>query len=156
MFRAKQILQPNRKLKYKKPPSSCYCNKMTAASICLNFKSDLRPYLSNSGFQAAATALMRAERRESLRETELAFSTPLPAARCSSGCMSRNAVWAASLFPAATASSTLRMKLCTRDLRALLRAVRFSVWRMRFWADAILAMISEQKKMCNGARRLNR
>jgi hypothetical protein len=44
------------------------------------------------------------------------------------------------LSPAAIACSTFRRKVLTRDLRARLRAVRFSVWRMRFRAESVFAM----------------
>ena len=39
----------------------------------------------------ADSALMRAERREILRDTVLSWITPLPAARCISGCAARSA-----------------------------------------------------------------
>jgi hypothetical protein len=86
------------------------------------------------------TAFTRAESRESLRETMFAFSTPLVTARCNSGCAARKAACAASLSPLATAASMFRMAVCTRDFRALLRAVRFAVCRMRLRADAMFAM----------------
>jgi hypothetical protein len=69
----------------------------------------------------------RAESRDNLRATVLACNTPLVTARCISGWAARNASCAAALSPDFTASSTLRKKLRTRDLRALLRTVRFSV-----------------------------
>ncbi len=92
--------------------------------------------------QALGSALIRAERRESLRATVLAWITPLPDARCISGCAARRASAAAVLSPLASAVSTFLTKVLMRDLRAWLRAVRVTVWRMRLRADAVLAMRS--------------
>ena len=83
---------------------------------------------------------MRAERRDSFRATVFECVTPLPAARCISGCAARNACVAASLLPPAIATSTFLMKVRMRDLRAWLRSVRVWVCRMRLRADAVLAM----------------
>jgi len=96
--------------------------------------------------QALGSALIRAERRDSLRATVLAWMTPLPDARCSSGCAARSAAEADDLSPLAIAVSTFLTKVRMRDLRAWLRAVRVKVWRMRFRADAVLAMRSSIKK----------
>ena len=55
--------------------------------------------------QAPARAFTRADRRDILRATVFLCTTPLPAARCISGCASRSAAVAASLLPLATAAS---------------------------------------------------
>src|SRR5690625_5101375 len=57
-----------------------------------------------------------------------------------SGCAARSASWAASWLPEAIASSTLRTKVLIRERRALLVAVRRSVWRTRFFDCGVLAM----------------
>src|SRR5690625_343805 len=57
-----------------------------------------------------------------------------------SGCAARSASWAASWLPEAIASSTLRTKVLIRERRALLIAVRRSVWRSRFFDCGVLAM----------------
>jgi hypothetical protein len=90
--------------------------------------------------QPLANALIRAESRESLRETVLLCVTPLLAARCISGCAARNASPAARLSPLAIAASTFLTKVRMRDLRAWLRSVRRSVCRWRLRAEAVLAM----------------
>jgi hypothetical protein len=74
--------------------------------------------------QAVAKALIRADNRESLRAIVLACTTPLPAARCSSGCAVRNASTATALSPLAIAVSTFLINVRMRDFRAALRAVR--------------------------------
>ena len=50
------------------------------------------------------------------------------------------AAWAASLFPDAIASSTLRTEPRIWLRRVLLTAVRRIVWRTAFFADLVLAM----------------
>src|SRR5277367_2252451 len=90
--------------------------------------------------QAPASALMRADSRDSLRAIVLACTTPLLAARCISGCASRSAACAAALSPPAMVVSTFLMKVRMRDFRAWLRRVRVLVWRMRLRAEAVLAM----------------
>src|SRR3954465_12237079 len=93
---------------------------------------------------------MRAESRDSLRATVLAWNTPLVAARCISGCAAFSASCACDLSPPAIACSTLRMKPRTRDFRARLRRVRFSVWRMRLRAEAVFAMGEFDSKQSDG------
>ena len=73
------------------------------------------------------SALIRAARRDSLRETVFLWRTPLVLARCSSGCASWNAVRAASLSPVAIAVSTFLTNVRTRLVRARLIAVRLAV-----------------------------
>src|SRR5208283_3284539 len=90
--------------------------------------------------QVPANALMRADSRDSLRDTVLACTTPLLAARCISGCAWRSASCAAALSPPAIVVSTFLMKVRMRDLRAWLRRVRVLFWRMRLRAEAVLAM----------------
>jgi hypothetical protein len=85
-------------------------------------------------------ALIRADSRDNCRETVLRCATPLPTARCISGCAARNASVAASLFPPTIANSTFLMKVRMRDLRAWLRSVRRSDCRLRLRAEAVLAM----------------
>jgi hypothetical protein len=97
-------------------------------------------YGASHGNQPAGSALMRAESRDSLRDTVLVWVTPFVAARCISGRASRSASPAASLLPLAIAASTFLMKVRIRDLRAALRAVRVFVCRMRLRAEAVLAM----------------
>lgn len=85
---------------------------------------------------------MRADRRDSRRETVLRWVTPLIDARCISGCATLNASAATALSPPAIAVSTFFMKVFIRDIRALFRSVRRAVWRMRLRAEAVLAMRS--------------
>jgi hypothetical protein len=89
---------------------------------------------------APGSVLIRADRRASLRATVLAWITPFPDARCISGCAARRASPAADLSPLAIAVSTFLTKVRMRDLRALFRAVRVSVCRMRLRAEAVLAI----------------
>jgi hypothetical protein len=103
--------------------------------------------------QAVGSALMRADSRESLRAAVLRWITPLEAARCISGCAARNASAAAARSPPAIAASTFLTNVRTRDLRVRLRSVRRSVWRIRFRADALLAMGSLQNIWCRNAGR---
>jgi hypothetical protein len=72
-------------------------------------------------------ALMRAARRDSLRETVFLWSTPFVMARCSSGCARRKADCAACLSPLEIAVSTFLTKVRTRLVRARLIAVRLAV-----------------------------
>ena len=88
----------------------------------------------------AASALMRDERRDNLRETVFFGNTPLVTARCSSGCALLNAASAAPLFPDEIASSTLRRKVLTRERRALFTAVRRAILRTIFLAEDVLAI----------------
>src|ERR1700692_1140239 len=97
-----------------------------------------REYIASD--QVLDSALIRADRREILRAIVLACTTPLVAARCISGCALRRASAATDLSPPAIAISTFLMKVRIRDLRAWLRSVRRSVWRMRLRAEAVLAM----------------
>ena len=90
--------------------------------------------------QPAGKALMRADRRDSLRATVFAWVTPLPAARCISGCAARSASVAPALSPPASAASTFLTKVRMRDLRAAFCTVRRLVCRMRLRADAVLAI----------------
>src|SRR6516225_3260955 len=57
------------------------------------------------------SALMRAARRDSFRETVFLWSTPLVIARCSSVCADRRADLAASLSPLVIAASTFLTKV---------------------------------------------
>ena len=77
--------------------------------------------------QVAGKVLIRADRRESFRATVLAWITPLPEARCISGCAACNAAAAADLSPVAIATSTFLTKVLMRDFRAIFRAVRVAV-----------------------------
>ena len=77
--------------------------------------------------QALGKVFIRAERRDNLRAVLLACTTPLPDARCISGCAARSASLAADLSPLAIASSTFLTKVRMRDFRAWLRAVRVKV-----------------------------
>src|SRR5690606_7236240 len=88
----------------------------------------------------ALMAFTRCARRETLREAVLRWTMPLVAARCSSGWAARSAASAAALSPEAIASSTLRMKVRTRERRALLIAVRRSILRAAFFAEVRLAI----------------
>ena len=92
----------------------------------------------------AESALMREERRDSLRDTVSFLMTPLVTARCSSGCALLNASLAALLLPEAIASSTLRRKVLTRERRALFTSVRRAILRTIFWADEVLAISSRK------------
>src|SRR5437764_9969939 len=83
----------------------------------------------------AQSALMRAERRDSLRATVFRCITPFVVARCNSGSARRNADCAAFLSPVSIALSTFLTKVRTRLNRERLVAVRFSVCRRRFSAD---------------------
>jgi hypothetical protein len=67
---------------------------------------------------------------------------PLSAAIRIPGFATCNASTATDLLPCAIADSTFLTKVRMRDFRATLRAVRTLVWRMRFRADAVFAMIS--------------
>jgi hypothetical protein len=77
--------------------------------------------------QALGNALIRADNRDSLRPTVLAWITPLPDARCISGWAARSASAAAGLSPLAIAVSTFLTKVRIRDFRAWFRAVRVTV-----------------------------
>ena len=90
--------------------------------------------------QPDGNAFIRADNRESLRDIVLLCATPLPAARCISGCAARNASPAACLSPPAMAASTFLTKVLMRDFRAWLRSVRRFVCRMRLRAEAVLAI----------------
>src|SRR5262245_42158726 len=67
--------------------------------------------------------------------------TPLVAARMSSGWTSVKAASAAALSPAASASSTLRIYVRTRDRLFLLPAARRAILRVAFLAEDVLAMM---------------
>src|ERR1051326_5622595 len=84
---------------------------------------------------------MRADRRDSFRATVFACTTPLPDARCISGCAARSASLATCLSPLAIAVSTFFTNVRMRDFRAALRAVRTFVCLMRLRADAVFAML---------------
>jgi len=90
--------------------------------------------------QEAAIAFTRAESRDNLRATVFLWITPLPDARCISGCAARRALAAAALSPPAMAVSTFLMAVRMRERRAVLRSVRRSIWRMRLRAEAVFAM----------------
>src|SRR5690606_13818219 len=66
--------------------------------------------------------------------------TPLEAARINSGSAALNATTAASLSPLKSASSTLRMKVRTRERRDLLISVRAVILRTAFLAEGVLAI----------------
>lgn len=85
------------------------------------------PKRSGQKIHALANALMRADNRDSFRATVLAWMTPLPDARCISGCAARSAAAAADLSPPAIAASTFLTNVRMRDFRAELRAVRTMV-----------------------------
>ena len=82
----------------------------------------------------------RFARRETLRDADLRWTMPFCAVRTMTGSASFNAARAASLFPEAIASSTLRTELRIRLRRVLLAAVQRTVWRAAFFADFVLAM----------------
>lgn len=86
-----------------------------------------QPERSGGKLQALANDLMRADNRDSLRATVFAWITPLPVARCISGCAARKAAAATDLSPLAIASSTFFTNVRIRDFRAALRAVRTMV-----------------------------
>ena len=89
----------------------------------------------------ALSALTRDARRDTLRLAVLRWVTPFVAPRMISGWAAFSAAFAASASPDAMASSTLRMKVLMRLRRAVLTAVRRSIWRTRFFADGELAMM---------------
>src|SRR5262249_40030662 len=94
---------------------------------------------------ATESVFTRAARREILRDTVLACRTPLLAARASSGCAARKASLALAASPAASASSTWRTKVRTRERRALLTSVRRAILRVAFFAEVVLAMDASLK-----------
>src|ERR1700744_1928806 len=106
-----------------------------------------RGRLRRPGCQDAGNALIRADKRDSLRATVLAWMTPLPFARCISGWATCSADCAAALSPLAIASSTFFTKVRIRAFRAWLRAVRVVVCRMRFRADAVFAILVRSLKL---------
>jgi hypothetical protein len=82
----------------------------------------------------------RAVSRETFREPVFLWITPLEAPRIIWGSAAFNAEAAASRFPDARASSTLRTAVRIWLFRFLLMAVRFAVLRTRFSAEAWLGM----------------
>ena len=78
-------------------------------------------------------------RREILREAAYLCTTCFWADRISTGSAAARAALAASLLPAAIASSTLRTEDFTCDDLDLLTAVRRMAWRAAFVADLVLA-----------------
>src|SRR5690606_22692531 len=79
------------------------------------------------------------------------------AARISSGCASAKAACATSLLPDASASSTLRRKVRTRERRFLLTAVRRAIFRVAFLAEDVLAMVPlSRTDVCTRKRRTER
>ena len=98
------------------------------------------PPRTEIGLVSDQRALMRAARRDNLRDTVFLWRTPLVIARCSSGCAKRRAEVAVSLSPVAIAASTFLTKVRTRLTRARLMAVRLAVCRIRFSADLWLAI----------------
>jgi hypothetical protein len=85
-----------------------------------------------------ASALMRADRRESLRATMFLCTTFCPTPRISTGCAALNASAAACLFPLAIAVSTFFRYVLIRDSRARLTTARRSAWRAFLLARARL------------------
>ena len=77
--------------------------------------------------QAAVSALMRVDSRESFLAMVFLCTTPLPAARCISGCAACSATTASCLLPPAIAASTFLTKVRMRDFRAWLSTVRLTV-----------------------------
>ena len=73
-------------------------------------------------------------------------STPLVTPRMISGCARRSAAAAASPSPLATASSTFRMKVRIRDIRARFIMVRPILCRSRFFDWGVLAMCSPSNR----------
>src|SRR6185369_3181901 len=88
-----------------------------------------------AGCRQAVRLFSRCARRDTFLEAVFLCSTPLVEARISSGCAALNASTAAPLSPAASASSTLRTKLRTRERRILLTAARRAILRAAFLAD---------------------
>jgi len=84
---------------------------------------------------------MRCVSRDTLRRAALRCTTFFCAARMMTGSASAIAASARDRSPAPIASSTLRTALRIRDRRALLIAVRRTLWRAAFLADFVLAMI---------------
>jgi hypothetical protein len=85
---------------------------------------------------------MRALSREIFREAVFFGSTPFVTPRMISGCAVRSAALAAARSPLAIASSTFLSCLRMRLTRARFRAVRRSVCLIRFFAEAIWAMVA--------------
>ncbi|CAK7258884.1 protein of unknown function [Shinella sp. WSC3-e] len=81
-----------------------------------------------------------------MRDAVLEWSTPLVAARISSGWAAFRAAAAEAWSPEAMASSTLRMKLRTRERRDLLTAVRAAILRVAFFAEVVLAIYASLQK----------
>ena len=82
----------------------------------------------------------RLAKRDTFRLAVLRWTMPLDAPRISSGSAALSAASAVFLSPAANASSTFRVKVRIRFLRAWLVAVRFTFCRTRFLAESILGM----------------
>src|SRR4051794_33513699 len=83
---------------------------------------------------------MRWARRETFRAPVFLWITPLETPRMISGSAALSATCADFLSPEAIASSTLRVKVRARPLRAWLMSARFLLVRTRFLAEAILGM----------------
>ena len=83
----------------------------------------------------AAKALMRADKRESLRAAALLCTTPLLVPRINSGVTFLKAATAAALSPAAIADSSALTAVRIRFRREWLRAWARVFRRMRFRAD---------------------
>jgi len=84
--------------------------------------------------------LIRAERRDNLRAAVFRCKTPLCTPRIISGCASRKAASAWSLFPSAMAVSTFLTNVRIRPTRVRFTMVLFRVCRIRFFADALFAI----------------
>jgi hypothetical protein len=86
-------------------------------------------------------ALMRADKREILRDTVFLCTTPTFAVRIKIGWAALSAAAAAALSPAAMASSTFVTLVRIRLMRVRFTSVRRSVWRAAFFAEDVFAMV---------------
>ena len=81
--------------------------------------------------------------RDSFRATVFLRSTPLLTPRCISGIANLRASEASPLLPLRIASSTFRTNVRIRLTRALFLALFFAAWRIRFFTEAVVAMMCD-------------